>query len=123
MAEQQRAAMGADGADEMAGGFPGSGMLYAAMRGISGMFQSFLTSSLNWEDFLEALHTPERLRAVRAACVTSISNPASLLLARAALSLYIYMCYAAVSFWLPCAACCESCCSQLTWKGRCWGSS
>ncbi len=47
-------------------GWPGSGLLSAALRGISGMVQSFLTSSLNWEDFLEALHTPEQLKAVRA---------------------------------------------------------
>ena len=47
-------------------GWPGSGLLSAAVRGISGMVQSFLTSSLNWEDFLEALHTPEQLKAVSA---------------------------------------------------------
>ena len=45
------------------GGFPGSGLLTAAVRHVSDMFQSFLTSSLNWEEFLEALNAPEQLGA------------------------------------------------------------
>ena len=55
--------MGDDGAPEEPpiGGFPGSGLLYAAVRHVSGLFQSFLTSSLNWEEFLEALNTPEQV--------------------------------------------------------------
>ena len=64
--------MGDDGAPEEPpiGGFPGSGLLYAAVRHVSGLFQSFLTSSLNWEEFLEALNTPEQvLSACLPACL------------------------------------------------------
>ena len=42
-------------------GFPGSGLFSAAVRHVSDMFQNFLSSSLNWEDFLDALNDPDQL--------------------------------------------------------------
>ena len=44
-------------------GFPGAGLFTAAVRTVSDMFQNFLTSSLNWDEFLEALNAPEQLGA------------------------------------------------------------